>query len=276
MSTTRDPDAILAAWLDEGPTELPDMTRRAILGAIPTTQQARRSWFGLGHQSWISIDARLVAAALVVVVAAAALLTVGGRPDPGAGRPSPSPTIAPSPPLDPATWVPFTSNRLGIRLRFPPGWSVQPATAPWIWQLRDPGPVEAAGDRAFGPATEAFVVSSQHIPAGMDEATWWADYLSADTSGMPAGCFPPTLTGYERLVVAGVPGYVHGGLVGCNFTEAVVLTGGRAYQLTAYARYALPSGGVFDRRLFDAWLSTVTFDPSAADDRPVASPANPG
>jgi hypothetical protein len=275
MSTTRDPDAILAAWLDEGPTELPDMTRRAILGAIPTTRQARRSRFGPGASWWSSTNARLIAAALVAVLAITAVLTVGGRLGPGGGRPSPSPTLAPSPPLDPRTWMPFTSERLGIRLRFPPGWTVQPATAPWIWQPGDPGPIEEARDRALGPATEAFVVTSQRIPAGMDEAAWWADYLSADTSGMPIGCFPTTLAGYERIVVAGIAGYLHGGLVGCNFTEAVVLTGGRAYQLTAYVNYALPSAGVFDRGLFDAWLSTVVFDPTAADDRPVPTPATP-
>ena len=35
MTTPRDPDEILAAWLDEGPTRLPDQTRRAIVGRHP-------------------------------------------------------------------------------------------------------------------------------------------------------------------------------------------------------------------------------------------------
>ena len=39
MTTPRDPDAILAAWLDEGPTRLPTPTRRAIIIALPTTSQ---------------------------------------------------------------------------------------------------------------------------------------------------------------------------------------------------------------------------------------------
>ena len=29
-NATRDPDSVLAAWLDEGPTDLPDATRRAV------------------------------------------------------------------------------------------------------------------------------------------------------------------------------------------------------------------------------------------------------
>ena len=44
MTTPRDPDEILSAWLDEGPTRLPDQTRRAIAVALPTTTQHRRGW----------------------------------------------------------------------------------------------------------------------------------------------------------------------------------------------------------------------------------------
>ena len=33
MNAPRDPETVLAAWLDEGPTDLPDVTRRAILTA---------------------------------------------------------------------------------------------------------------------------------------------------------------------------------------------------------------------------------------------------
>jgi hypothetical protein len=43
MTTPRDPDEILAAWLDEGPTRLPDQTRRAITVALPTTSQRRHA-----------------------------------------------------------------------------------------------------------------------------------------------------------------------------------------------------------------------------------------
>ena len=42
MTTPRDPDAILAAWLDEGPTRLPDQTRRAIAVAMPNDTRRRR------------------------------------------------------------------------------------------------------------------------------------------------------------------------------------------------------------------------------------------
>ena len=42
MNANIDPEAVLTAWLDEGPTELPDATRRAILTSLSTTPQARR------------------------------------------------------------------------------------------------------------------------------------------------------------------------------------------------------------------------------------------
>ncbi len=42
MTVQRDPDAILAAWLEEGPDRLPDATRRAIAVTTRTTHQSRR------------------------------------------------------------------------------------------------------------------------------------------------------------------------------------------------------------------------------------------
>jgi hypothetical protein len=42
MNIQRDPDIVVATWLEEGPNELPDSTRRAILAAVPTITQRRR------------------------------------------------------------------------------------------------------------------------------------------------------------------------------------------------------------------------------------------
>ena len=46
MTVKRDPDAILAAWLDEGPIALPEPTRRAIAVTTRTTTQRR-------HPLWV-------------------------------------------------------------------------------------------------------------------------------------------------------------------------------------------------------------------------------
>ena len=175
-------------------------------------------------------------------------------------------------PVDTSAWTPFVSDRHGITVKFPPSWRVVAATQPWIWQEVDPGPSDAATDRALGPENQAFVVASQRLPDGMTEEDWWTDYLSADTTGMPAGCFPATRAGYAQVDVAGRAGFRHGGQQACNFTEVVVIADGRAYQLTAYANVSVPSRGIFDPAVFDAWLSTIEFSPATADDSPVASP----
>jgi hypothetical protein len=174
--------------------------------------------------------------------------------------------------VDTSTWPAFISPRHGIHVRFPPRWGVTVATSPWTWADVDPGPTSDQADRAIAASNQALVVASQKLPDGMTVAEWWADHLAADTSGMPAGCFPATQAEYEPVTVDGEPGFLHGGIAGCNFTEVIVTVGGRAYQLTAYLNLEFPSGGIFDRGTFDAWLSTVTFDPAAANDTPVANP----
>lgn len=194
------------------------------------------------------------------------------------------------PSLDVATWVGFTSGRYGISSKFPPGWTVTGATAPWIGQLHDPGPemlenafgAQVASDNAISTDGMAFFITSQAIPSGMSEAAWWNAYSGADVCpnctpgkvpGSAAACVPLLPSGATPITVDGQRGYEHGGLRSCNFTEAVVLVGGRAYQLTAYVNVD-PSGvgKVFDQALFNAWLSTIHFDPAGANDTPLTSP----
>lgn len=97
MNATRDPERILSAWLDEGPTDLPDATRRAILISLPTTPQARR---GLLAPGWLlprRAGLQLAIGALVAVIIAGGLLYALGRdPDFGTPSPSPVPTLGPS------------------------------------------------------------------------------------------------------------------------------------------------------------------------------------
>ena len=274
--STRDPETILAAWLDEGPRDLPDATRRAILTAIPTTQQARRGLLAPWRFLPMNSTARLAIAALVAVIAVGGALYlfaprsgVGGGPSP---TPSPATTTPAPTTVDTTSWTTFGSPRFGVSFKVPPGWTTTAASAPWIWQPHDPGPAVADTVRASDNA--GFTVASEKIPAGMTDDAWWADYLSVDTSTLPAGCFPKTKSGYRVTTVDGHPAYVHGEVAACNFSEAIVLVGGRAYELDAQPNLDTVVGKVFDPALFDAWLATVKFDPARADDTPVptASP----
>ena len=94
MNPTRDPNATVAAWLDEGPTDLPDATRRAILTALPTTKQARRGLLAPWRFFQMNTYTRLAAVALVAVVAVGGALYFLGRGG-GVGSQSPTPTPPP-------------------------------------------------------------------------------------------------------------------------------------------------------------------------------------
>ena len=68
MNVQRDPDAILAAWLEEGPSALPEPTRRAI--AVNTrTMNQRRHLMWLPQRSPVMNPFFRIAAVAVVVVA---------------------------------------------------------------------------------------------------------------------------------------------------------------------------------------------------------------
>ena len=94
MTVKRDPDAILAAWLEEGPTALPEPTRRAIAVTTRTTTQRR-------HPIWVPRGRPLMSTNLRWAVAAiAVILAIGGAAyflAPAGGQVGGPPTLAPSP-----------------------------------------------------------------------------------------------------------------------------------------------------------------------------------
>jgi hypothetical protein len=97
MSAPRDPDVILAAWLEEGPTALPEPTRRAIAVATRTTDRSRRPFWMPQRRPMMNTYARLAVAAVAIVIAlggAAYLLAPAGKVG---GPPAASPSIVPSP-----------------------------------------------------------------------------------------------------------------------------------------------------------------------------------
>lgn len=93
MNVPRDPETVLAAWLDEGPMDLPGETRRAILNALPTTPQARRGRFAPWRLPMNGIS-RLATAAIVAVVAIGGTLYLIA-PRLGPGGPGETPTAPP-------------------------------------------------------------------------------------------------------------------------------------------------------------------------------------
>jgi hypothetical protein len=101
MNTPRDHDAVIGAWLDDGPQVLPAETRQAITVGIRTvTRRPATSWpfgrLGLPTFDLRRLSTALGGAAVVVVVAALALNFYANRQGIG-GPATPAPTVSPSP-----------------------------------------------------------------------------------------------------------------------------------------------------------------------------------
>ena len=99
MNVTRDPDAILAAWLEEGPTALPGPTRRAIAVTTRTTTQRRHPLWMPRGRPLMNTYARWAVAAIAVVLTiagAAYFLAPAGGQVGGPPNATPSEESAPS------------------------------------------------------------------------------------------------------------------------------------------------------------------------------------
>ena len=149
MNQPRDPDPIIATWLDDGPIDLPAETRRAIAVGLRTQPRARRmailrgspmypftrlvdrgghrarrrrrlGIFALSNRERRRprrpLDGFAGAVGLACrrrAVAVARAVTDG---------------VSPST----AGWVTFTSTRYGYQIEHPPTWTATPATRAWV------------------------------------------------------------------------------------------------------------------------------------------------
>jgi hypothetical protein len=141
MTTPRDPDRLIDAFLAEGPDRLPDRTYDTLRGDIDRTRQ--RVVIGPWREAHMNNLAKVaIALAAVVVVAIAGLNLMPGSSGPGTTAPSPTasqtPSATPSPtptpsvavdhlppdgPLAPGTYQ-AVSEFDGVRFSFtvPVGW----------------------------------------------------------------------------------------------------------------------------------------------------------
>jgi hypothetical protein len=280
----------LGDWLEDGPVDASDRLVDSVLAAFPSIPQRRRAVRVPWRRSPMNGYARVL-----IVIVAVAVIAVGGllvlRPGATVGGPNPpptssatasapgtasrsavpsasagaSPSSSPAPsPVDTSLWKAFTSKRHGFSMRYPGDWILGPATAPWPAGTPEAGPPDPMLDW-FSPnpvadPTTWFWVTSQPVPASTTSLKWLTD----DESLGPRTpyCFPAPAD-MEQTTIGGQKAWIRGGVPGCGFTDAIVFAGGRVYILTGY------KGSFFDRTLFQAFVSTVTFNPSKADDTPL-------
>jgi len=228
--TNRDPDSVLAAWLDEGPTDLPDATRRAILTALPTTPQARRGLLAPWRFPVMNTFARGAGVLILVVLAVGALaLMAGPKSSIGGPGPSPSPSPAPSAQASQPSLL-FTSARYRYSITLPTGWVATPASATWDGKtapIFDDPVVDA-----FGPVGDvgAFVSAA---PTSSSLAAWAADGIATNARihGADSGCSNVgTPDSVESITIGGHPGTLVG-FKNCFFVNmAFTVVDGYGYR----------------------------------------------
>ncbi|HEV8402380.1 MAG TPA: hypothetical protein VGQ31_05035 [Candidatus Limnocylindrales bacterium] len=250
-----DRDPILAAWLDEGPTDLPDVTRRAILTALTTTPQARRGPLAPWRSTHMTMFARGAAVLVVAFVAIGiGALLIGPRNGVGGPTPTATPTSTPTPTTTPApTPLVFTSAPYRYSITLPTGWVATPAHATWdgtTAPIFDDPVVDA-----FGPAGDvgAFVSAA---PTSSSLSAWVADGIATNARDhtVDSGCSNfATPDSVESITIGGQPGTLVG-FKDCFFVNmAFTVVNGHGY------RFAFRDPVTMDSSLITTMLGSVVF-----------------
>jgi hypothetical protein len=288
---TRDPEAVLAAWLDDVPTDLPDVTRRAILTALPTTPQARRGLLAPWRSTRMNTFARGAAVLIFAVVAiGTAALLLGPRNGvngpPASAVPSPLPSSpssttsaaasdAPLPTLD-AT---FVSPSYGYQIRYPAEWKVAMGHGPWPFGTTL-GPGDSITDSIVGPSgLHRMRISGVSIalPTGttMDQFRAFASPYSSPFNAdpcTPVAPLPVPVKIDDQASPGAIPQKVEA-VVSINGCAALAELGGNVYDIEVIAGgrgYEFILDGHLTTADALAWLAGITLEPSGA---PAASAA---
>lgn len=266
MNRSRDPEAIVAAWLEDGPIDLPDETRRAISVAVRTQPRARRTF--LGGIAMTSLSRFATAAGIVLAVGAVSVLLLSNRATgPGAAtRSSPSsppPIAASSGPSGPAasaspspapsaSWIPFSSIRYRYDAKYPAGFTAAQSTRAWILGAEQRDSLAPASDVFRG--TVWLTAFSLELPAGTSRDAWIASYYGPESEPSPDPC-SHTAIELETKEVDGHPVVftTENDTASCGGTAAFVVVGTRLYVFSHWLSGA-------DATL-EAFLSTVRFRP---------------
>jgi hypothetical protein len=267
MTTRPDPDLTIAAWLDDGPIDLPDETRRAITVAVRTQRRARQVAFLRGWPM-LPLNRLATAAAIVLVVGGLSVFALSNRAGGPGATPAPSASLAPTPtpaatptgsprptasPVSVAGWLPFHSTRYGYDAKYPPSMTAAQSTRQWTLADRSDwlSPANDTFEGSVGITARAIT-----LPAGTTRDAWISSALgSPDPCGnTPLELGTKQVGGYPVVFYSDDPSK-------CGGTSAFVLVGDRLY----YFFIGLPN---YEPTL-EAFLSTVRFQaPAPGSPRP--------
>ena len=279
MTVLHDPDSILAAWLEEGPTALPEPTSRAIAVTTRTTNQRRHQIWMPQRSTTMKPIARIAAAAIVVVAVLGGAIYlfspgggVGGGPPvtaaPSAIR-SAAPSAVPSPtpaasaalgPLDTTGWKTYTSTRYGFSIGHPADWIELPSNHVYAFPA-DGGQCcpPTASESFHTPADDVGVSAwSLGITAGTSVDAWIQAYCKVVESDSPCTALQ------SHTVAATMDGHAGRFVLFNGDTEAFILVGNRMYVVACWRPESdstvAPFGGA--RRLLEGYLSTMRLLPA--------------
>lgn len=181
-------------------------------------------------------------------------------------------TFRPAPP--PAMTEPFESERYGLSLRYPTGWTWFLTSRTWT---RAGEAWDEVADRFDAGSTYGttyddrdLFAASIAVPVGASEDSWLAAFMPPATT-VRDGCTFPTeerVGSWQQREVAGLPARWRGS---CGHVEGVVFTGGRAHVFVAEDAVTFDRTRDATRALFDAWVATVVLHPEEAVDGPASA-----
>ena len=263
MTTPRDPDRLIHAFMLEGAEQLQDQVYDAVRADID--QKRQRVVLGPWRVPTVSklMPIGLGAAAVIAVLFLGSQFigsptsNVGGpASQPPASAPSEAPvSAAPSPVSPPPLTQTFTSQMHGISVSYPEGWIARAATEPWPG-TGGPHFPDPYADLMYDAATEGnvFLVLGSR-PIGDSTPDEWVAKTVADDEGCSAT---------EPIAVDGATGLIS---PDCNIVW--VTTAGRGYRIRLFTSNDDPLAvAPYDRAWFEEVLATVQLQPEDAVDAP--------
>src|SRR5262245_21198147 len=269
MTTHRDPDRLINAFLGEGSEQLDDQVydavraeierkrQRVVIGPWRVPNVSKLVPIGLGAAAVIGV---LFLGSQFIGSPTGGIGGQGGQPtasaeptatlEPTSTPATPTPSLLSAPPLSGS----FTSTQHGISLSAPEGWTEQAATEPWT-DMRSPASGEHVFDFLFDPLLhDGLFLAMASAPIG--DATpeeWMAATLAPVGDGACAATEPIEVDGAAaRIVIEGE---------GCPAYIAVVTSGGRGYWIELYPSDDDPAFAPYDRAWFEEVLATVRLHP---------------
>jgi hypothetical protein len=268
MTTPRDPDRLIHAFLLEGAEQLHDQVYDAVRADID--QKRQRVVIGPWRVPTVNklVPIGLGAAAVIAVLFLGSRFI--GSPSSNVGGPASQPpasaaaseapasaapaSTAPSPISPPPLTQTFTSSVHGISVSYPEGWIARAATEPWTDGSHTPTFSEPFADNLHNPLLgDGLFLQFASQPIGDSTPDEWvADQVAG--SGCPAS---------EPIAVDGATG-----LIGANDCDAVAVeTAGRGYWIRLYRSNDYPAVvAPYDRAWFEEVLATVQLHPEDAVD----------